>query len=107
MPPPELRELDLEDVRRDAAAVARGRGRTAGARPPRLAGEGLHRHPVSMNILLGMVRTRFWLQWEDDWSLPQDTNILMRARQVRFDSGSSHAPWRAGGCTPRAVLDLT
>ena len=45
-------------------------------------GPALHRHPVSMNMLLQNVRTRFWLQWEDDWRLPSATGILRSAAEV-------------------------
>ena len=46
-------------------------------------GAALYRHPVSMNILLSaFVRTRWWLQWEDDWCLPPGGDVLARAREV-------------------------
>lgn len=50
-------------------------------------GRGLHCHPVSLNILLALVRTRWWLQWEDDWELQQPAELLMRARDVMAESG--------------------
>ena len=49
-------------------------------------GEGLHRHPVSMNLLLACVRTEYWLQWEDDWELPRSIDMLSQARQVMRES---------------------
>ena len=57
-------------------------------------GAALHRHPASMNILLSLVRTRWWLQWEDDWRLPCSTNILMRALDVCQHVGIAICPTR-------------
>ena len=45
-------------------------------------GAGLHRHPVSMNIQLALVRTRWWLQWEDDWCLDAPIDLLTKARDA-------------------------
>lgn len=51
-------------------------------------GTALHRHPISLNILLPLVRTRWWLQWEDDWMLPRGgASLLNQAIDVAQSSG--------------------
>lgn len=49
-------------------------------------GPALHGHPKAMNILLSLLRTRWWLQWEDDWRLTSNDTlgpgVLARAREV-------------------------
>jgi len=51
-------------------------------------GRALHRHPFSLNMLLAsFVRTRYWLMWEDDWTLPIGGQVLSRARDVLESAG--------------------
>ena len=57
-------------------------------------GRSLHRHPLSLNVLLdGFVRTRYWCQWEDDWAVPRGSgtapagDLLQRALDVARHSG--------------------
>jgi len=39
-------------------------------------------HPHSMNTILSMLETPFWLAWEDDWELQASTPLLTRAMAV-------------------------
>lgn len=60
-------------------------------------GAGLHCHPVSMNLLLACVRTKYWLQWEDDWSIHRPFDMLTRTRTHRHRAsrgGEATAPTR-------------
>ena len=48
-------------------------------------GTALHTHAVSMNLILSLLRTRWWLQWEDDWTLNPGgggRGVLSRSREV-------------------------
>ena len=62
-------------------------------------GASLHCHPISMNLLAPFIRTRWWLQWEDDWSLPPDKTswrLLSKARDVAnvgFEQVALNGAW--------------
>ena len=49
-------------------------------------GTALHGHAKTMNIILSLLRTRWWLQWEDDWTLTPSPHgghgVLARAKEV-------------------------
>ena len=59
-------------------------------------GKPLHRHPCSINLLLdGFVKTRWWLEWEDDWVMPPGSgaapggDVVQRALAVQRASGAT------------------
>ncbi len=60
-----------------------------------------HGHPASLNLILsGLVGTRWWLQWEDDWEVPTSSGLLGRAREVAEEGGfhqvSMNGAWTTG-----------
>ena len=49
-------------------------------------GRALHGHPKSMNLLLRLVDSKYWLNWEDDWAMTRSggaaRGLLCRAKDV-------------------------
>jgi len=59
-------------------------------------GPPLHRHPMSINLLLeAFVKTRWWLEWEDDWVCPPGCgaapggDLVQRALAVQRHCGAT------------------
>lgn len=68
-------------------------------------GKAIHRHPLSLNCLLeSFVKTRFWCQWEDDWSVPAGSaraaggDLLQRAIDVRRATGCHQVSMNGAFC---------